>query len=121
MRRTIWLTLLIIDILTPAIGMPVGWFKDGTYEGQHFFITVAVTIQQGKISKIRILHHGNGGRQYEAMIEPLIDEMIEKQSTKVDAVSGATVSSINLRVAVNNALREAAIVKERFDRDFPLE
>ena len=83
------------------------FLKDGTYEGKYFFITIGVTIENGKISGIEMLHHGNGGRKYEAMVEPLMGEIIKRQSTDVDAVTGATVSSRNLRIAVIDALLKA--------------
>jgi len=87
------------------------FLKDGTYEGTYFFITIEVTIENRKISGIEMLHHGNGGRKYAAMIEPLMGEIIKRQSTDVDAVTGATVSCRNLRRAVIEALLKAGAVE----------
>lgn len=121
MKRTILLIFLLSLVSIPVLVAGMGWFKDGTYEGEHLWIKVAVSVSEGNFSDIEILFHGNGGKKYEAMIEPLRDEMIEKQSTDVDAVTGATVSSIYLRKAVNKALREAAISESWFDRTFVTE
>lgn len=88
-------------------GKPL-FLKDGVYEGKHFFVTVAVTIARGKIADVEILYHGNGGKKYEYMVEPLIGDMIRKQTTEVDVVSGATWSSQNLSQAVLEALLESA-------------
>jgi uncharacterized protein with FMN-binding domain len=116
MRRIILLAFLSIILTGHILYAGAVWFKDGTYEGECFFIRIAVTVAEGKISGIQILYHGNGGKQYELMILPLIDEMIEKQTTVVDSISGATISCINLRRAVNDALRDA-VAGGRFDWD----
>ena len=80
-------------------------YQDGIFEGEHSFIKVCVKVEEGKISDIEILQHGGGGEKYEKMIEPLIFSIIENQSTEVDSVTGATVSSVNLKKAVGNALQ----------------
>jgi len=121
MKRLSLLIFLAFFVSLPILSTGVGWFKDGTYLGEHLWIQVAVSVSKGNFSDIKILFHGNGGKKYEAMIEPLTDEMIEKQTTRVDAVTGATVSSIYLRKAVNKALREAAISESWFDKTFATE
>jgi uncharacterized protein with FMN-binding domain len=88
-------------------GKPL-FLKDGVYEGKHLFVTVAVTVAKGKISQIRILYHGNGGKKYEYLVGPLAGEMIRKQTTEVDAVTGATWSSRSLSQAVVKALLKSA-------------
>lgn len=89
----------------PTVTAPA--YKDGVYEGKYSFVTVKVTIAQGRISDIQLVRHGGGGERYAEMVEPLIPLMLEKQSTDVDTVSGATVSSNNLRYAVDAALEKA--------------
>jgi fumarate reductase flavoprotein subunit len=88
-------------------GKPL-FLKDGVYEAKHFYVTVAVTIARGKIVDIKILYHGNGGKKYEYMVEPLIGDMVRKQTTEVDVVTGATWSSQNLSQAVLKALLDSA-------------
>ena len=83
--------------------------KDGTYEGEHSFVTVSVTVTDGRIADIKITHHGGGGQKYAEMVKPLLGQMLEKQSTEVDTVTGATVSSNNLKQAVAAALQKAAV------------
>jgi len=82
---------------------------DGTYTGSHSFVTVAVTIADGKIAAIIITEHGGGGDHYADLIRPLADRMLEKQTTDVDTVTGATVSSNHLKKAVAKALKKAEI------------
>ena len=80
---------------------------DGIYEGEYLFVTVNVTVEEGKISRVKMTHHGGGGEKYAAMVDPLIDRIVKKQSTDVDGITGATVSSDNLRKAVDDALKKA--------------
>ncbi|GEM_PF-990205 len=85
--------------------------RDGNYEGKYSFVTVAVTVENGRIADIKMIRHGGGGEEYAEMVMPLIDEIIREQSTDVDAVTGATVSSENLKRAVNDALKKASAVE----------
>ena len=80
-------------------------YRDGVFEGEYSFIKVRVKVEEGRISDIQILEHGGGGEKYENMVEPLISSIIENQSTDVDSITGATVSSVNLKKAVENALQ----------------
>ncbi len=82
--------------------------RDGTYEGEHSFVTVAVTVENGKVADIKMVRHGGGGKKYATMVEPLIGDMIREQAVDVDSVTGATVSSECLKKAVNDALQKAS-------------
>lgn len=82
-------------------------YADGVYEGEYSFVKVEVTIEEGKISDVAILEHGGGGQEYADMIAPLVDKVIESQSTDFDAITGATVSSTNFKNAVDAALEKA--------------
>jgi uncharacterized protein with FMN-binding domain len=82
-------------------------YADGAYEGSYSFVSVEVKIKNNKISNINITRHGGGGKKYADMISPMAKEVIKHQSTNVDAVTGATVSSENFINAVNNALEKA--------------
>ena len=84
-----------------------GRYADGVYEGEYSFIKVQVTIEDDNLTDIKMLHHGGGGQKYASMVEPMLDEMVKKQSTAIDSVTGATVSSDNLKKAVDNALNKA--------------
>ena len=81
---------------------------DGVYEGSvdetFIRVRVRVTVQDGAVTDIALLEHENGrGKPAEA----IIGEMIKSQTLDVDAVSGATNSSIMIKKAVENALRAA--------------
>lgn len=85
--------------------------QDGTYEGSAFgfgdLITVSVTIKDGRITDIAVLDASGEDRPYYNQSLPLLDEMIDKQSTEVDTVSGATLPSEGLIGAVADALGKA--------------
>ena len=81
--------------------------EDGTYEGHSelgpVIVDVKVTVKKGKITEIEIVNHQNGLGQPANVI---VDEMVDKNTYDVDAVSGATVSSETIMNAVNNALQK---------------
>ena len=81
--------------------------RDGEYSASSGMIDVLVTVKSGKIEEIEITGH-RGGAGYEEKVRPLADEMIKKQSTDVDAITGATVSSNALRKAVRAALKKSS-------------
>ena len=86
--------------------------QDGTYEGSAFgfgdLITVSVIIKDGRITDISVLDASGEDRPYYNQSLPLLDEMIDKQSTEVDTVSGATLTAEGLIDAVADALGKAA-------------
>lgn len=80
---------------------------DGVYEGQCdtgvVRVRVQVTVRDHQMESIELLEHENGrGTPAEA----ILDQMVQNQTTAVDAVSGATCSSKVIRKAVENALAE---------------
>lgn len=100
--------------------------KDGTYEGafkgMNDDIKVEVTLKDKSIESIEVVEHsetpGIGGelKDIDGNIKevglkiPVVDipkEIVEKQSLKVDNITGATASSVAVKKAVENALKEA--------------
>ena len=79
--------------------------EDGIYEGQCdtgvVRARVQVTVRDHRLESIELLEHENGrGTPAEA----ILDQMVQEQTTTVDAVSGATCSSKVIRKAVETAL-----------------
>lgn len=79
--------------------------SDGVYEGGAFLLPVWVkvraTVSGGRIASIELLKHFNGqGKPAEA----IVDRVVEAQSLGVDAISGATHSSLTILKAIENAL-----------------
>lgn len=84
---------------------------DGIYEGveetELVKVTVKVEVKDHMIQDIQLIRYVNGkGETAEAMIP----EMIGQNTSEVDAVSGATLSSKTIRAAVRKALAQG--VKE---------
>lgn len=85
----------------------VSTVKDGTYSGECdaglVKVKVKVTVKDKKIDNIELIEHQCGtGKPAEKMIPE-----IEKQNTtEVDCVSGATMSSKTIKAAINNALKQ---------------
>ena len=78
---------------------------NGVYEGQCdtgvVRARVQVTVRDHRLESIELLEHENGrGTPAEA----ILDQMVQKQTTAVDTVSGATCSSKVIRKAVENAV-----------------
>ena len=78
---------------------------DGTYEGAAetplVKVTVEVTVQAHKLKDIRLLRHENGQG---APAEAMLPDMLSRNTSEVDPVSGATLSSKAIRAAVRDAL-----------------
>lgn len=88
-----------------------GNWKDGTYtgSGKGFGgnISVKVIIKDGKISSISVTSASGETASYFSKAKGIIPKMISKQTTNVDAASGATYSSNGIIKAVRNALSKA--------------
>ncbi len=107
-----------------------GKYKDGTYTGkgdtwEHGSEEAIVEIKGGKISSINLRRLDKEGKEvdYEAWQGQevngktypnlkkyrmdMANMMIEKQSANVDTISGATVSTLNWKIATERALEQA--------------
>lgn len=102
---------LILFLALASIGVAHAAYKDGTYDGvgkgNESKIHVQVVVKAGKITQIDVKKHGETDMIIAGPIEYMIPEMIEKQSTQVDAIGGATNSSLGIKKAVEDALKKA--------------
>jgi len=109
-------TLLMISI-TSCISIDVTGsdmsakkYNNGVYEGEFSefpnMARVKVTIKGNRITEIELLDRG-GTWVGDPANEAIPERIIEKQSTNVDAVSGATRSSAAIMNAVENAVQKA--------------
>lgn len=78
----------------------------GTGTGYAGEVTVAVTIKDKQITAIDILSSSDDAAFFNRAMD-VVKNIMKKQSTDVDVVSGATYSSNGLINAVKNALKEA--------------
>lgn len=85
--------------------------KDGTYRGRSFkfpaTMEAEIEVERGRVSRIKVIRHA-ALKKYTDMMDTLIGRIIKYQSTEVDSVTGATISSNALKKAVDNAIKEAA-------------
>ncbi len=85
-----------------------GNFTDGVYEGTgsglHGDITLQVTVEDSSITEISVLACEETDALLEGVTNTLIPAIIENQSADVDTVAGATISSLGVIEAVENAL-----------------
>ena len=86
-------------------------YKDGEYFGKasayNGNVEVKVTISGGKMTAIDIVKTKDDEDYFYDAQKKVIPEILEKQSTDVDAVAGATTSSEGIAHAVEKALEQA--------------
>ena len=79
--------------------------EDGVYTGSYGSLPVTaeveVTVSGGVITDITVLEHSHGP---DRGADAIADEVLEEQSLKVDAISGATYSSKVILKAIEDAL-----------------
>ena len=85
-------------------------YTDGVYEGSargySSDVTVKVTIKDGKIADIEVVSQDETPEYFNEAVK-VLDDIIDANSTDVDSISGATISSDALKEAVQNALQKA--------------
>jgi uncharacterized protein with FMN-binding domain len=86
-------------------------YKDGSYAGQGTnrigSVSVSLTIQNGKIERVQITDCTTS--YPENLIDHLPKQVVSRQSSNVDNVSGATESTDNFKTAVIEALSKAKV------------
>lgn len=97
----------VMDALSKAIAKPS--YEDGTYEGTGDGfggdIKVEVVVENTEIVSIEILEHSETENIAGPAMKGTPEAIIEAQSTEVDNVSGATISSKAIKAAVEDALK----------------
>ena len=88
-----------------------GGYKDGVYtgtgKGNGGDVTVEVTVEGGNIVKVELTDHKETPGIYEGAETAVVNEIIKTQSTEVDSVTGATLTSEAIKNAVAEAVKEA--------------
>lgn len=86
-------------------------YKDGSYtaevEGQSGPMNVEVEIKDGKIAEVKVASHNETDGIATPALEQLPAAIVEKNSTEVESVSGATLTSGRIIEAVNACLEQA--------------
>lgn len=111
MKKTM---LSVLALLILCFAMPVlaeGAYTPGTYEATVASVggplTVSVEVDETTIKSVTITEIHDTPGIYEAAADRLPAEIVNAQSVGVDTVTGATLTSVFLRNAVTNALKQA--------------
>ncbi len=111
MKKISILLVLLLIFSCFSTGAFAEGMEPGTYEGSANSvggaIRVAVTVDENKILNIEILEIHDSEGVGSAAAQRLPEQMLEHQTTNVDGVTGATLSSIFIRNAVNDAISKA--------------
>ena len=85
--------------------------KDGTWtgegQGRNGAVVVEMTVKSGHIADVKVVKHSETAGISDAARARMPGEIVKAQSTGVDAVTGATMTSNGIKGAVANAIRAA--------------
>ncbi|MCE1196127.1 FMN-binding protein [bacterium] len=105
-------TITPVDYTAKLAALPkfdIKSFSDGEYAGKAFLFPVKVkldlTIAGGALRRIAIREHFNGRGK---PAESIVASVLETQSVQVEAISGATHSSVVILQAISDALKSGA-------------
>lgn len=99
------------DCIAQATGTASTGYKAGTYtetvNGRNAAITVDVVLSDTAVEQVKVTSHSETGSVADVALERIPAAIVKNQSTKVDSVTGATVTSNAIKQAVNNAIAKA--------------
>ena len=115
MKKLISVLLSMLLVLSLTV---TGLAADGTFQGEGAgkggTITVEVTVENGELSAINVLSHGETPGFADAL-GTVSAAMIAANQVDVDGVTGATLSSNGLKAAVTAALASAGITPDQLN------
>lgn len=76
----------------------------GTAQGYGGSITCSVDIENGYITSVTVLDHAGETEPYYSMAASQVQSIVDEQTTAIDTVSGATLSSAGILNATTQAL-----------------
>ena len=102
------MALTLGTALAPVSAMAQATLTDGTYtgaaNGMGGAVNVTVTVEGGKITSVEVGDNQETPGISDPAIEQIPAAIVEAQSTDVDGVAGATVTSDAIKAAVDDAL-----------------
>lgn len=111
--RKMKVTILFVLALCISISAFAATFTPGVYEGEgdgrNGKIKVAVTLDDKGITEIKMTEHEETDGFWEKALEGVSQAIVDGQTLKVDAISGATLTSNGLVIAVAEALKAANV------------
>ena len=113
-----WLTALVVSaalllgavcLYNTATERPEGTVYTGSAQGMFCRIEAEITVSEGKIVDVTL----TGAEETPALGGKVLEEMpakiLDAQSTDVDGMTGATVTTDAVKAAVNDALAQAGL------------
>jgi urocanate reductase len=111
-RGRLVLALALAATMALASSCGASKWKDGSYqgkaEGAHGEVSVQVTVAKGRIAKVEILSQAEEAGVSDLALSRVPEEIVKKQGTDVEAVSGASMTSKGIMAAARDALRKAS-------------
>lgn len=96
---------------------------DGVYEGEahgrNAPVKVSVTVKDGKIADVKVIDQKETKGISDAALKNIPKEIVESQSTKVDVVSGASLTSKAIIGATAASLAKAGATQKDFAKKVP--
>lgn len=103
--------LAALAVSAALCGSAFAAMTDGTYtgegKGRNGTITVEVTVKAGKLDAVKVVNHTETVGISDAAVADFPKAIVAAQSTAVDAVAGATMTSEGIRAAVAQAIQKA--------------
>ena len=97
--------------------------KDGVYTassvGRNGAIDVEVTIKNDKIASVKVLDWSETTPVADDTRTKLLEDIVKYQSTEVDAISGATLSSFAIKDAVVKCIEQSGLDPAKFEKEVP--
>lgn len=110
----------LMPLMALADALPADGVYEGSANGMGGAVKVAVTVSGGKITAVEVVEHNETAGISDPAIEQIPAKIVDAQSTDVDAVAGATVTSEAIKEAVKAAL-SGEETQEKAELDITLE
>ncbi len=110
----------LMPLMALADAMPADGVYEGSANGMGGAVKVAVTVSGGKITAVEVVEHNETAGISDPAIEQMPAKIVDAQSTDVDAVASATVTSEAIKEAVKAAL-SGEETQEKAELDITLE
>ncbi len=110
----------LMPMMALADAMPADGVYEGSANGMGGAVKVAVTVSGGKITAVEVVEQNETAGISDPAIEQMPAKIVDAQSTDVDAVASATVTSEAIKEAVKAAL-SGEETQEKAELDITLE
>ena len=107
MKKAIAIPLTLLLLASGVTCFAAAETYEGVGVGRNGPVKVSITLDNGKITDVTILEQGETEGVADGALEQIPANILRTQSTAVDAVTGATLTSVAIVEAVEDGLRQA--------------